>query len=71
MGAIITARRAAGSEAWITARAIVCRGWLAMPHHAIAGRHASAKTTRGRRVLAAVYGIRRASVIASIVARAA
>jgi hypothetical protein len=53
----ITARRAAGSEAWITARAMVRKGWASMPRHAMAGRHAGQHTARGRRVLSRVYGI--------------
>ena len=43
-------------ETWITARARVNRGWLAMPRHARGGRHASPATRRGRRVLAVVFG---------------
>lgn len=47
---------AARAEWWIEAAALKNRGWLATPRHARGGRHASPKTRRGRRVLAAVYG---------------
>lgn len=55
-----TARHAGTREAWINARARVNRGWLAMPRHAIGGRHASPATRRGRRVLDIVHGERHA-----------
>lgn len=54
------ARHAGTREAWINARAMVNRGWLAMPRHAIGGRHASPATRRGRRVLDIVHGERHA-----------
>lgn len=63
MSDTITARRAGTREAWIDARARVNRGWLAMPRHAIGGRHASPATRRGRRgrrVLDRVLGERHA-----------
>ena len=60
MSDTITARRAGTREAWIDARARVNRGWLAMPRHAIGGRHASPATRRGRRVLDIVHGERHA-----------
>ena len=52
-------------ETWITARARVNRGWLAMPRHARGGRHASPATRLGRRVLAAVFG---ASAVWAVIA---
>ena len=58
MSDTITARRAGTREAWIDARARVNRGWLAMPRHAIGGRHASPTTPRGQRVLDRVLGER-------------
>lgn len=60
MSDTITARHAGAREAWISARARVNRGWLAMPRHAIGGRHASPATRRGRRVLDRVHGQRHA-----------
>ena len=57
---IIIVRRAGTREAWIDARARVNRGWLAMPRHAIGGRHASPATPRGQRVLDRVHGERHA-----------
>ena len=65
MSDTITARYAGTREAWIDARARVNRGWLAMPRHAIGGRHASPATRRGRRVLAAVFG---ASAVWAVIA---
>lgn len=56
MSDTITARHAGAREAWISARARVNRGWLAMPRHAIGGRHAAPVNARGVRALAAVYG---------------
>lgn len=56
----ITARYAGPLEAWIDARARVNRGWMAMPRHAIGGRHASPATPRGRHVLDIVHGERHA-----------
>jgi hypothetical protein len=57
MSAIITARRSGRSESWISARALVRKGWASMPRHAMAGRHAGQHTARGRRVLSRVHGI--------------
>lgn len=53
-------QHAGKTEAWIDARARVNRGWLAMPRHAIGGRHASPATRRGRCVLDTVHGERHA-----------
>lgn len=60
MSDTISARHAGGVEPWITARARVNRGWLAMPRHAIGGRHASPATRRGRRALDRLHGERHA-----------
>ena len=45
------ARHAGTREAWIDARARVNRGWLAMPRHAIGGRHAGTRETIGRAIV--------------------
>ena len=60
MSDTMTARHAGNVEPWITARARVNRGWLAMPRHAIGGRHAAPATRRGRRVLDRLHGERHA-----------
>ena len=65
------ARHAGPREAWINARAMVNRGWVAMPRHAIGGRHASPATWHGRHVLDRVHGERNAWRHAWSVGRAA
>lgn len=65
------ARHAGTREAWINARAMVNRGWIARPRHAIGGRHAAPATRRGRRVLDRVHGERHAWRHAWSAARAA
>lgn len=62
MSATNIARHAGGVEPWIAARAIVNRGWLPMPRHAIGGRHASPATRRGQRIAARRYGVDRPTV---------
>ena len=56
------ARHAGSVEPWITARAIINRGWRPRPRRAHAGRHACTSTRRGQRIAARRYGVDRHTV---------